>query len=91
MTVRITKLELEQRLVAQGKELEGLRLALSIAKAEAEMFARSAHNAIARADGLNPVTGQPAKRAYTPRALPAHFIAAREAAMRMGVVTKVTA
>ena len=83
MTVRTTKLELEQQLIAQGKELEGLRTQL--------LDLRAAYKA-AREQAFAPDTHAPrvyTPRVYTPRALPAHFVAAREAAMRMGVVTKV--
>lgn len=88
-----TRLVLATELVARNAECEALRTQLSIAKHEVAMFARTAHDAIARNDGLDPVTGVQASTPKTiaPRALPAHFAAAREAAMRLGRSVKVSA
>ena len=81
MTVRTTKLELEQQLIAQGKELEGLRTQL--------LDLRAAYKA-AREQAFVPDTHAPRAPRLTDAArLPAHFVAAREAAMRKNVVTKV--
>jgi hypothetical protein len=91
-----TRLVLATELVARNTECEALRTRLSIAQHEVAMFARTAHDAIARNDGLDPVTGAglPAPKTIAPRAprpLPAHFVAAREAAMRLGKCVKVSA
>ena len=80
MTVRTTKLALEQQLVAQGLELEALRAKYCTLRAAYK----------AAVDKVEEVT-RPSARFTDAARLPAHFIAAREAAMRMGVVTKVTA
>jgi len=81
MTVRTTKLALEQQLVAQGLELEALRAKY--------LELRAAYKAAV--DKVEEVT-RPAPRApRTPWQPPAHFVAARKAAMRTGVVIKVTA
>ena len=86
-----TRVALATALVERNAECEALRMKLNVLTQERDMFAATAHNAIARNDGLDPVTGVPAPRVQTQRALPAHFIAAREAAMRMGKAVRVQA
>lgn len=76
---RITKVELEQQLMCKGKELAAAREEISTLRAEVER--------LERAQGV--ATPAPAPRVYTPRALPAHMQAAKEAAMRLGRVVRV--
>ena len=67
--MRTTKLELQQLLTAANKTIEDLREQLSIVTAERDMFARTAHNAIARRDeerGLDPATAAPPERQTKP-------------------------
>jgi hypothetical protein len=59
--MRTTKAELAQSLAQLAAENEALRLKLSTVTAERDMFARTAHNAIARNDGVHPVMGERAK------------------------------
>lgn len=60
-----TKLELTQLLAAANARIAALTEQLSIKTAECDMFARTTHNAIARNDGVDPITGQKPKRVGT--------------------------
>lgn len=86
----MAKQTLTVQLMHANAEIAELRAKLSLAKREVEMFARTAHDAIARNDGIDPVTGAP--KTIAPRKpLPAHFAAAREMAMRSGKCVRVAA
>lgn len=76
---RTTKLELEQRLAAAQQEVVALRHEVSALRADNERLRGK------------PVAAERADWPAAPRAhkLPAHFAAAREAAMRLGRSVKV--
>lgn len=103
---RITKVELEQQLIASQRDNAALRERISILEAEVARLSALAVDAAqtlqsgdeqAQADAAQRVYRE-AKTADWPtapvapkakRQLPAHFIAAREAAMRLGRCIKV--
>ena len=90
---RTTKLELEQQLIASQRDNAALRMELSTLRAELERAARTLQV------GSEQEQANAAQRVYhatrpaqpTQRQLPAHFIAARELAMRTGRSVKVGA
>ena len=73
-----TKLELTQLLAARNAELEAARLRISVLEGELALRPRSPEAKPARAAHVR-----------TPYQLPAHFAAAREAAMRLGTTVTV--
>lgn len=75
---RTTKLELEQALIASQRDNAALREQLSIAQAQIAMLSTPKATPVAWPDAPQ-------------RTLPAHFVAAREAAMRLGRAVKVSA
>jgi hypothetical protein len=85
---------LNAELIAKGRVLEALRLELSIALASRRVV--DLEDLVETADGFlvhpDDPRARPARPAYVrkPHQLPAHFAAAREAAMRMGVSVKVS-
>lgn len=76
---KMTKAQLVEHAAAQGQEIARLREQLSIARAAAH----AAHS--------DTVDWPSAAAVKAQRTLPAHFAAAREAAMRLGRVVKVGA
>lgn len=97
---RITKIELEQQLIASQRDNAALRHELSVLRARVAQLEHEAQEATCAGDDTGPVAGpgdvlaKPVVRAdwpTAPRKLPAHFVAAREAAMRLGRVVRVGA
>ena len=100
---RITKVELEQQLVASQRDNAALRAEVSVLRAEvarlsAQPLAPQAQPQAAGAAGSAAADWPTAAQAQrvqrvavqrTTRQLPAHFVAAREAAMRLGRAVKV--
>lgn len=78
---KMTKADLIKHAAAQGQEIAKLREQLSIAQAQPTRAARTVDW---------PTAGE-VQAPRAPRTLPAHFVAAREAAMRLGRTVKVTA
>lgn len=76
-----TKLELQQLLLASQHDVAALRHELSIARAEVERLKRSAQR--------EEQSDWPTVAKHV-RQIPAHFAAAREAAMRLGKAVKVS-
>ena len=87
--LKLTKAQLIELVKDRNAEITGLRQALGDARHDLER-ARAAAQPRTRVV-LNGTDGSPSRFSYTPRALPARFAAARDAAMRMGVPVKVTA
>lgn len=79
---RTTKLELEQALVASQRDNAALRTELSVLRAQLDAAQRDVALPSVRSDW-------PTAKVATGRKLPAHFAAAREAAMRLGRSVKV--
>lgn len=75
-TSRTTKPELERALIASQRDNAALREQLSIAQAQIALLSKPRATPVAWPTATRP--------------LPAHFAAAREAAMRMGRSVKVT-
>ena len=78
---KMTKAQLVEHAAAQGREITKLREQLSIAQARPT---RAAHT-------VDWPTADEVQAPRAPRTLPAHFVAAREAAMRLGRAVKVGA
>ena len=81
---RVTKVELEQQLVAQGKALAAAREEVSVLKAEVERL-----RCMAQRDSAQRGSAQRDSVQRGPWQRPAHMEAAREAAMRLGKVVLV--
>lgn len=89
---RTTKLELEQALIASQRDNAALRLALSESRANVESLRTLLRNEEHRVAMLSTPKATPVAWPDAPqRTLPAHFAAAREAAMRLGRAVKVSA
>lgn len=78
---KMTKAQLVEHAAAQGQEIARLREQLSIAQAQPTRTART----------VDWPTADAVKAPRAARTLPAHFVAAREAAMRLGRAVKVGA
>ena len=78
---KMTKAQLVEHAVAQGREITRLREQLSVAQAQPARAARI----------VNWPTAGEVQAPRPARALPTHFVAAREAAMRLGRAVKVGA
>jgi hypothetical protein len=88
---RITKLELEQRLIASQRDNVALREQLSVLRAQ---LASAAQTMQAGCEQAQANAAQQLYRAAAPRparSLPSHFAAARELAMRTGRSVRVGA
>lgn len=81
---KMTKAQLVEHAAAQGREITRLREQLSIARA-------AAHAAHSDTGDWDWPTAGDVQAPRPARALPAHFVAAREAAMRLGRAVKVGA
>ena len=80
---KMTKAQLIEHAAAQGREIVSLREQLSIARAAAH----AAHSDV----DVQLANWPTAARVRAERQLPAHFVAAREAAMRLGRAVKIGA
>jgi hypothetical protein len=87
---KLTKAELVALLKDRNEELAGMRQALGDAHHDLKRLRAQSPTPRTRVV-LNDAAGVPTRFSYTPHVLPAHFAAARDAAMRMGVAVKVTA
>ena len=84
---RTTKLELEQALIASQRDNHLLREQNSVLRASNEVL----RTKLAEAAEDKTTTADWPKAPRAERKLPAHFVAAREAAMRLGRVVRVGA
>ena len=87
-----TKLELTQLLAERNAQLEAARLRISTLEGDVTMWqSKFARAEQARLEHAVRVLPAPLRVVRQPHALPAHFAAARDAAMRTGTTIKVTA